>query len=104
MAGFAPFFRGDARAFQSVLDLVEVDGFFPLGCAAERDDADFILTFGVDDRYDDPGKKTQSHEALLIVGEPVVLESKGDAGEDLPRVYEVKAMGLDVRGPLPFGP
>ena len=85
-AGFARAFRRD----QSVLDLGEVDLGFTVGGFAERDDADFMISLRVNKRDRNAGEQTQCDEALLTVGEPVVLEGEGDTVEHTRSIKEVE--------------
>ena len=90
----------DWRRAQLVLDLAGIDLRFTLRGFAERDDADFMLTLCVDDRYWNTSEKPEGDEASLAVGEPIVFEGEGKALEYVRCVEEIEPMGFQVRGAL----
>lgn len=94
----------DLRLAQSVLDFIEVDLRLALGGFAERDDADFMFILRVYDRNRGASEQAQRNEALLAVGETVILEGECHAFKNTCSVQEVKAVSFDVRGTFRFGP
>ena len=87
----------DFRRVQSVLDFIEVDLRLALGCFSERDDADFVCILRLYNWDSNASGQAQRSEALLAVGETVISKRKRRALKNACCIYEVKAMGLDVR-------
>lgn len=48
------------------------------------------------------GEQSESGEALLTVGEPIIFEGVSRSFEHTRSVYEVEPMGLQVRSALRF--
>src|SRR5574337_660294 len=90
----------DRRRAQSVLDCTEVDLGFAPGCLAERDDADLMIALRVDYGHRDAGEQAERDEALLAVGEPIILEGVCRAFEHARGIDEVEAVGRGVRDAL----
>jgi hypothetical protein len=56
----------------------------------------------VDDGDRNAGEQTQSHEALLAVGKPIVFKGVGQPFKDAWRINEVEAVSLQVRRTFGF--
>src|SRR5262245_53623957 len=89
---------------QSVFEALEEDDLL-LRCAlAERDDADFIFSLGVNYRNNDAVQKAEGHESLLLVFEAVVLIGEGWTFKHFLCIDEIEAVSLQVGLSLAFVP
>jgi hypothetical protein len=71
------------------LDFTEVAARFTGGRFAEGDDTDFIFGLGMGDRNRYSSQEAQRDEALLPVGEAIILVGEGETFKDASSVNEV---------------
>jgi len=88
--------------FQSVLDAFEEDRFFISSRSAKRDEVYALGRFGVNDGNWNTTKKSERDEALLSIGEPVILEGEGRTLEHARRIQEINSMSLQIGPTFPF--
>ena len=68
--------------FQSVCDFVDEERRFALGRFAERDDADFMRGFRVNDGCRTSTEEANRYEASFCISKAVVLKANRDSTED----------------------
>jgi hypothetical protein len=96
--------RAERSRPRSVLDIREEDVRFAIRGLAEGDDADFIGALGVDDLDRNAGEQAKGNEALLLVGEAVILERECCSFEDDSGIKEVEPMQPQIAQALRRAP
>jgi hypothetical protein len=85
------------------LDFAEEAARFAAGSFAEGDDADFILGLCVCEGDWYTGQEPQGDEALLSVGEAIILVGERQPFKHAWCVEEVETMLLEIDGTLALG-
>lgn len=83
---------------QSVLDFIEVDLRFALGCFSEGNDSDFIIGLRMSDRNGHPSQQAKGNETLFTISKARVFKRKCESLEHKCRVNKVQTMLLQVEG------